>query len=410
MALRKFLFMDATEGYSEEQAAADELSLGKATFIGVGGVAIDAGGFLISNVASPVSGTDAANKNYVDSVATGLDLKASVRLATAAALAAVTAAGSGVGKTLTANANGALTVDGVAAANGNRVLVKNQVTTADNGIYVVTDAGSAGTPFILTRSTDADQNSEVTAGMFMFVAEGTVNADTGWVLITNDAITVDTTGLVFSQFSTVNAYTFDQGLLLSGVSVTVELDTAAAAQTAGAGGGSSGLEFDVNTAAGKLRAAVHATGGLERTATGLAAKLLDTSIASAAGGLSVFSAPKVAQSIIVDAAVTAADPVRWSTTNNRVIKALASGTAADARVMGVARTTQGSGGSATDVVSHGPCPGILTGATVNTPYFLASAGGLTTTRPTGGDRVVLVGYALNATDLWVQIKDYAKSV
>ncbi len=172
--------------------------------------------------ADPVSGLQAATKQYVDSVATGLDLKASVRAATTAALPAVTAAGSGVGKTLTENSNGALTIDGVTMSVNDRVLVKNQATGADNGIYVVTATGSGAAVFVLTRATDADSSAEVTAGLFTFVEEGSVNADTGWVLTTNATITLDTTALAFSQFSGAGTYTASQGIALSGIDIQTD--------------------------------------------------------------------------------------------------------------------------------------------------------------------------------------------
>lgn len=167
-------------------------------------------------VPTPSSDAHATTKAYVDAVATGLDVKASCRLATAAVLPDCTGTGTGVGKTLTADANGALSVDSVAVAVGNRILVKNQVSGADNGIYVVTATGGAGAPFVLTRAADADQNAEVTAGMFTFVAEGTVNADSGFVLTTNDTITVDTTALEFSQFSGAGQVIAGAGLDKSG--------------------------------------------------------------------------------------------------------------------------------------------------------------------------------------------------
>src|SRR3954469_12517197 len=135
MALRKFTFINATEGFHEEQAPTDELSIGKLTLVGVGGIALDGGAQRASNFADPSAVADLATKRYVDSVVTGLDTKASCRLATAAALPACTAAGTGIGKTLTGNANGALSVDGTAVAVGNRILVKDQVAGADNGIY-----------------------------------------------------------------------------------------------------------------------------------------------------------------------------------------------------------------------------------------------------------------------------------
>jgi len=161
----------------------------------------------ITGVVDPTGDQDAATKNYVDATLSGLDLHASCKLATAAALPACTAAGSGVGKTLTADAVGVLTVDGVATVLNDRILVKDQVTGADNGIYKVTTEGTAGVAFILTRATDFDADAEVTAGAFTFIEQGTANGDEGWILTTNDVITVDTTAMVFTQFSSAAAPT-----------------------------------------------------------------------------------------------------------------------------------------------------------------------------------------------------------
>ena len=155
----------------------------------------------ITSVTDPSSAQDAATKAYVDSVATGLSVHNACRVATNAVLPDCTVAGSGVGKTLTGNANAVLTVDGVATVLNDRILVKNQVAGDDNGIYKVTTEGTAGVPFVLTRATDFDTDAEVVAGAFMFVAEGTVGADHGFVLTTNDPITVDTTSMAFSIFS-----------------------------------------------------------------------------------------------------------------------------------------------------------------------------------------------------------------
>lgn len=123
--------------------------------------------------------------------------KAPVRLATAAALPANTRSAN----VLTATANGALTVDSVAVAVSDRVLVKNEVTGANNGIFDVTAAGGAGAPFVLTRSIGADTSAEVTACMSALVAEGTVNADTFWFLSINAPITLNTTALSFIQLA-----------------------------------------------------------------------------------------------------------------------------------------------------------------------------------------------------------------
>jgi hypothetical protein len=408
MALRKFLYMDQTEGFSAEQGSTDELSLGKITFIGVSGIALDGGANRATNFATPTAASDLTTKSYVDAIASGLDVKQSVRVTTAAALPANTAAGSGVGKTLTENANGALTVDGVAVNNGDRILVKNEVTGSDNGIYVVTDKGSAGTPFVLTRATDADQDAEVTAGLFTFVAEGTVSADTGWVLITDDPITVDTTSLSFSQFSSTVSYTFDQGLSLTGSSVKVELDTGADAQGAGAGGGNSGLEFDANNAAGKLRAAVNPTGGVQRTSSGLSVLLNGTTIATGASGLSVDHSPRMEEVLTADETISVADAVSISaTTNNRHVKARADSDA-KSRVTHVATSAAASAGNTFNGVAHGKAVSTLSSATRNTPYYLQATGGIGTSLPGSGNRVIQVGIALNATDLFVRIIDYGK--
>jgi hypothetical protein len=217
-------------------------------------------GATITGLPAPVAGSDAANKAYVDAAVTGLDFKQNVRVATTGALAANTAAGSGVGKTLTANANGALSVDGIAVIVGDRVLVKNEATGANNGAYTVTATGAAGAPWVLTRATDADQAAEVTANEFFFVAEGTTLADTGWVLTTNDVIVVDTTSLTYAQFTGSGLYTAGTGLTLTGnqFSLTNPVATnlggtglatiGTANQILGVNAGATGLEYKSVTA------------------------------------------------------------------------------------------------------------------------------------------------------------------
>lgn len=160
----------------------------------------------ITGVVDPTLAQDVATKAYADSVASGLtDNKNSCRVATTEALPACTASGLGVGKTLTANANGVLTVDGVGTVINDRVLVQDQATGSDNGIYSVTTEGTAGVTFVLTRATDCDTDSDVSAGLFTFVEEGTTNGDYGFVLSTNNPITVDTTNLTFTIFSSAGA-------------------------------------------------------------------------------------------------------------------------------------------------------------------------------------------------------------
>lgn len=183
-------------------------------------------GVVLEGVATPVATTDAANKAYVDSVASGLDVKASVRVATTAAFAASTYANgtAGVGATLTRDGNGVVAIDGVTIAVGDRVLVKNQAAALQNGIYVVTaPLCDASNPLRLTRATDADQAAEVTAGMFTFVAEGTANADKGFVLTSDDAIVMGTNDLTFAQFSSITSYTEGTGIDITGAAISLDL-------------------------------------------------------------------------------------------------------------------------------------------------------------------------------------------
>ena len=170
--------------------------------------------------ASPSADLDVANKAYVDAARSGLDAKQSVRAATNAALPTYTYATN----VITASANGAITVDNVALGQTERLLVKNETSTNApyNGIYVVTDAGSASTPFVLTRASDADSSDEVTPGMFVFVEEGNTWADSGW-LLTNDVvpITLGTTALTFVQFSAAGQSIAGAGLTKTGNQIDV---------------------------------------------------------------------------------------------------------------------------------------------------------------------------------------------
>lgn len=138
-----------------------------------------------------------AIKNDIETLQTtagALDWKNSVRAATTGALAANTR----TGNVLTADANGALgAIDGVTLVVGDRLLVKNEATGANNGLYTVTSLGSGGTKWSLTRATDADTSAEVTSGMLVPVEAGTVNADKIFELDVEPAITLNTTALVF---------------------------------------------------------------------------------------------------------------------------------------------------------------------------------------------------------------------
>jgi hypothetical protein len=193
---------------------------------------VDVGSARITSVATPVNATDAANKAYVDGLKSGLDVKYPVRLATTGSNLSVTASGSGAGKTLTnSGTQAALTLDSVPAVVGDRILVKDQSTAKDNGIYTVTNIGSASTNWVLTRATDADgatTTGTVTPGMFCFVTEGTQNANSGYVLAEFSAdvstITVDTNAQNWMQFSGAGEINAGSGLTKSGNTLSAVVD------------------------------------------------------------------------------------------------------------------------------------------------------------------------------------------
>ena len=199
---------------------------------------------------TPVNNTDIVNKQYADAIASGIHFHEAVALATTAALPANTYNNgtSGVGATLTGNANGALSVDSTLTIAAERILVKNEVAGANNGVYVVTQVGSAGTPYILTRSTDMDTVGtgvdQIDEGDFFLVTSGVANLNTAWVQQTAPPITIGTTPIVFQQFSAPITYTAGTGL---SESPTYTFNIANTAVTAGAYGSSTQVgNFEVN--------------------------------------------------------------------------------------------------------------------------------------------------------------------
>lgn len=159
-------------------------------------------------------GTAIVNMNMLNSIVNNLNAQIPVQYATTGALTATYANGTlGVGATLTnAGVFAALAIDGhtftaLDVLAGTRVLIKNQATAAQNGSYVVTDAGSALTNWVLTRSTDYDQSAEMNAGDGFYVVYGTSNGNTTWVQQTAAPITVGTTSIVFTQFARISTGT-----------------------------------------------------------------------------------------------------------------------------------------------------------------------------------------------------------
>lgn len=351
------------------------------------------------------------------------------------------------------------TIDGVVVnADGMRVLV------ADIGDPLVQAGIWIAHSGAWTRSTDMAAGSHANHA-FCFVEDGTIYADTGWVCVTGPPTDViGTNGLEWTQFSSAGVIDAGAGLTKTGNIISVKKGDGIEIVSNG-----SAVNVDLATNPGlaltgsspnkKLSALVYANGGIQiDTSNGLALLLNGTTLQTGVTGVSVKGLPSnfevngiatayanpgtgqvtagnlntltAGSSSNADAlhthslptvpyagrieglyavveAVTAGDPVYQSTTNDQVGLGDC-GNDAKSRIIGVARTGQATPGSSAPIVTAGPCAGVLTGATAGTPYYLASSGGLTSTVPGAGKRVIQVGVAKNATDLFVRIVDYGK--
>ena len=244
-------------------------------------------------VPTPTNSTDAVTKAYADAITQSLDIKDSVRVASTVNIAVASA--------LTNTS----TIDGVVVATGDRVLLKNQTAGAENGIYVVVASGAA------SRSTDANTSAKVTSGMYVFVSEGTVSADMGYVLTTNDAITLGTTSLSFTQFSGAGQITAGTGLSKSGNTLSIDTTVTANLTTA-------------QTLTNKtLTSPVLTTPALGTPASGIATNLTGTASGLTAGNVttnanltgdvtSVGNATAIASNVIVNADINTAAAIELS--------------------------------------------------------------------------------------------------
>lgn len=402
MAERRAYCPNATDYHPEEILDTDTLRSGGANFLG----AVTMNTNKITGLGDPTAPQDATTKSYVDARSAGLDPKESSRLATDAALPAYTAsAGPGVGRTLTADAFGALTIDGVAVADGDRVVIKDEgASHVDHGIYDVDDLGSGGTPWILIRATDFDEDPEVTQGARTFVAEGTQNASTAWMVITTDPITVDTTAIAWTLIGDISALIGGDGIDITVNTVSVDLATI------------SGLEFST----GELRIDVASADELSIDGSGLnvegvpmlfnigasavgatvtAANLDTLTDTSNADALHTHSALGLPQETSDGTGLTIGDAVFYSgngiLTESDASSDLVKGTVgcADATVGASAAVGLATEGNAVTPSSIGGTPAF------GDLVYVAVGGGLTVDIPGTGNHVYVVGKMRNGTDV-----------
>lgn len=211
---------------------------------------MDMGGFEITNVATPTTPNSVATKSYVDNIAAGLDPKESVRVGTTVDVLTLGTGGAYSAGQFT-QTSGPTTIDGITIANTNRILVKNQADAKQNGIYVRTSS--------TLQDRAEDQNgspaNEVSSGNYTFIEVGT-QAGEGQVLLGNGILTLDTDDLNQTKFSSISSYTAGNGIDISGVTISVRLDT------------DSGLEFDSGKIQIKTDITTSNTIGVQHTTNG----------------------------------------------------------------------------------------------------------------------------------------------
>lgn len=478
MAERKPLFMDATEGFSEEMAITDTATFGGLTLSG--DIAM-AGNEVTGLPATPSGATAATSKAYVDQIAlTGGPVKAAVLHNTQLdgtdginAAAALTfaaqpvsgdtivltdgtttrtyGAGTGgdvqytIGATVAdsmTNLAAAIEADG-SAIWGAAFTTNLDAIDTDGVVVIIEDANSGTAPRVygvwgtqasiqhvdfdgendytsksLTQLDAADPTASnpnfgfrtvqlsLTDGEIHYALENDVtyawdDSGNAWNALSGTASIPVATGA--SGGGTLGKATFDTdaGLAVAAGVVSANIDAVTIDFTAGVMGVTGvPLNFEVNGVAT----------GNDVTAANLDT-LTNTSNADALhthASAVATEAPKIENTLTTATDATAdGDPV-YQNGNDTVGKATAADTA-KARIVGVIRTGSGAAGATPDVTSVGPCAGVLAAATFNTPYYVGDAGGLDTFgNISAGNRVVRMGFAKNATDLWVDIADLGR--
>lgn len=420
---------------------------------------LDAMSQKITNVADPTNPQDVCSKAYADAGRLGLDVKSSVRVI---ATSNITLSGTQSIDSVSVIAGDRVLVAGQTSALENGIYLCaagawTRTTDADSsadlspGSFTFVEEGtvyqdtgwvmSSNSPFTLDTSA---------CNWTQFSAAGQIVAGNGLVRTGNVLDVGDGPGILVSA---------DKIEIELGSNPALEFDAGGDAgkllwkpdTTRGLAKDASGAYIDLATdpgfqfTGGKLDAKLYASGGLQKDANGLGIKLDGTTNQLSASGLSVKGLPAlfeiatvatsanvtsanlgtltagstsdagtlhkhsdVISTVAVSEAVAVGDPGYWSATNDQMGKGDCT-LDAKSRIKGVFKTAQATPGSNAQFVASGVVPSALTGATAGAPYYLAAGGGVTATAPTGsGNRVIEVGIAKNATDLFVAVIDYGK--
>lgn len=168
--------------------------------------------------------TKLATTAYVDNAVLGQDYKEAVKYASTAALPSIVYANgsSGVGRTLTGVALGAISLDSGSPSVNDRVLIKNQSSTFQNGIYTVTATGSGAAVFVLTGATDFDQAADIKTGDAVFVTAGTTQSSTTWAYTGGDSPVIGTDAITFAQIAGQGSFTGGTGITITGTSIAID--------------------------------------------------------------------------------------------------------------------------------------------------------------------------------------------
>jgi hypothetical protein len=271
-------------------------------------ITINASG-VISNVNTPNTGTDAANKQYVDDLAsTGLHYHEAVVLSTSPGSSRTDTYNNGtagVSATLTSVAAGTLVIDGTVATSTIRVLIQDCSNPIGNGVYVVTNPGSTVAQYVMTRSSDADTYIEqstvgLDAGSYFFTTGGTNNKGAAWVNTNSGTISFGSTAITFSLFSNSQVYTAGNGLSLT--ATTFSLDTPVGVLNGGTGQSSAptngqllignGSNYTLaSLTAGSGVTVTNATGSITIAATGTGGTVTSIDVSGGITGLTFSGGP-----------------------------------------------------------------------------------------------------------------------